>query len=879
MCIRDSSMTAVNPLNVTNDEWAQVEARYFNHVTTLENTLMKTLRKQLENSKNSKEMFIIFEKYGPLMKRPRIVAAIREFQHQLFNNVKQDLQEVKHDISKFSTLRNVDDLYDIQSVTSEIIWRKKLTSKMNMLTKKLHVILGKNWAESSSGVEISQECSSIMKILDSNKVFTHWISKIKLTSFASDQLIFKLLSTGTSYEIDINFDSNNGSLFKEVRNLIWQGFNMPSDIVKMARITRSVYPHATIMAEKLNNFFLILEGLTKRQYTVPLITSDVREIWDVLERMICDSWDSIPMYNESFEVNPLGNTDIAFFEEAVSAIFSKYEFLGVIEEELIKCFDILNQLDFNEFSKIQTKNFQAITDRLLVKGYNNVDIFVKCLNEKIRSVIITKLQKLLVDSNLETLNQSLEYYNNSFKMYPSASALKSHWINQLNTILFYFKNQSKILAKPFDKEIVNDESVRFSDVDRYLTIEIKAYLKKVSKHLESDLWHLQNWRENEYLWNLSEESFFTMINNDMNICYRFACGLLNQKRKFDSIQPIVKLETSLLIDQEKAQLFAVAKYDQWQKIILNHLLSIYMKNALELHHTLGLERKITEDIHVHLSSLPRITKLIIHLDETSSNLDHYYEKYELMKNSQRLLIQSRMKIPSEFIYCDQLKADLDSLKEITIKKQNAIEENRSIIAGKLESEIFRISDVSDSLIQSWHQKKPSDSNIDPAEALGLIISFEESIQDTKTQINDLKRIGKLLLVPVVVKDILTPTLEEVQSFKVMWTSVNEFWQKMQTVVSIKWKDVIPSKVEEELRILLVAVSYTHLDVYKRQLKDSALKPTHWDLLFSRLGERTFDKQALVSQTFSLMDVLSLNLSLNESFLYEVINQAKDERCV
>lgn len=84
--------------------------RYDERIDRVETRITAKLRDQLGTAKNANEMFRIFSRFNALFVRPHIRGAIREYQTQLIQRVKDDI-EALHEKFKVSLL-NVQNIYE-----------------------------------------------------------------------------------------------------------------------------------------------------------------------------------------------------------------------------------------------------------------------------------------------------------------------------------------------------------------------------------------------------------------------------------------------------------------------------------------------------------------------------------------------------------------------------------------------------------------------------------------------------------------------------------------------------------------------------------------------------------------------------------------------
>lgn len=93
----------------------------------MESKITERLRDQLGSARNANEMFRIFSQYNALFVRPRIRGAIREYQTQLIQKVKEDIEHL-HDKFKVGYQNTgssqADRQLDYPPVAGCVLWTK-----------------------------------------------------------------------------------------------------------------------------------------------------------------------------------------------------------------------------------------------------------------------------------------------------------------------------------------------------------------------------------------------------------------------------------------------------------------------------------------------------------------------------------------------------------------------------------------------------------------------------------------------------------------------------------------------------------------------------------------------------------------------------------
>ena len=73
----------------------------------------------------------------------------------------------------------------------------------------------------------------------------------------------------------MNFDPQIVTLFKEVRNLLWLGYQVPHGITNMAKDAKRVYPHAVSLMETVRMYGQTLD-LVENNKNVEWLVAEYR---------------------------------------------------------------------------------------------------------------------------------------------------------------------------------------------------------------------------------------------------------------------------------------------------------------------------------------------------------------------------------------------------------------------------------------------------------------------------------------------------------------------------------------------------------------------------------------------------------------------------
>lgn len=145
------SVENVDVLDVSSqgtELWVAAERTYNDRVARVENQIISRLRDRLGTVKNANEMFRVFSKFNALFIRPKIRGAIQEYQTQLIDSVKEDIQKL-HDKFK-AQYRNsqaalMSSCLDLPPISGAIIWARQIERQLGLYMKRVEGILTFNF--------------------------------------------------------------------------------------------------------------------------------------------------------------------------------------------------------------------------------------------------------------------------------------------------------------------------------------------------------------------------------------------------------------------------------------------------------------------------------------------------------------------------------------------------------------------------------------------------------------------------------------------------------------------------------------------------------------------------------------------------------------
>lgn len=180
------------------EAWDAAVKRYEERIDRVETRITAHLRDQLGTAKNANEMFRIFSRFNALFVRPHIRGAIREYQTQLIQRVKDDIEtlhekfKIQYPQSKACRLSNVRDL---PPSAGSILWTRQIDHQLTMYLKRVEDVLGKGWESHIDGQKLKSDGDSFRGKLSTQDIFTDWVTKVQERNLGAVGRIFAIDSS------------------------------------------------------------------------------------------------------------------------------------------------------------------------------------------------------------------------------------------------------------------------------------------------------------------------------------------------------------------------------------------------------------------------------------------------------------------------------------------------------------------------------------------------------------------------------------------------------------------------------------------------------------------------------------------------------------
>lgn len=409
------SVKVIDVLDVSQEGteiWSAAENAYNERVSRVENSLIARLRDLLGQAKSAREMLRVLSQFNSLFVRPKVRGAVQEYQQQLLQSVKADIQGL-HDKFKAqyrpSEANHMSQLRDVPEIAGAIIWARQIERQLNVYMKQVEDVLGKGWELYAEGQKLSNEGETFRRKLDTRPLFEGWLSDINRREMSVSGRLFDISRNraSNSYQLSVNFDGQVIALFKEVRNLLWLNFQIPHTIGNLAKDAKRVYPHAVSLMETVRTYTQTCSQVKANTGIACLVAQMQSDVQALIVQGLSLRWEHFANTYESHRVSYLPGTGssggegrenkqvifVRQFASLVSLFQDKTNDVIEMQRDVLTTVEELNNCPYStaEFSK-RLQKMQATIDKLNLEGYPNLDEWVAGLDAKIMDVFEQRLR-------------------------------------------------------------------------------------------------------------------------------------------------------------------------------------------------------------------------------------------------------------------------------------------------------------------------------------------------------------------------------------------------------------------------------------------------------------------------------------------------------
>ena len=932
LTVRDVDVLDISPEG--ERLWLQAEAAYNERTARVENSIIARLRDRLAIAKTANEMFRVFSKFNALFVRPKIRGAIAEYQVQLINNVRDDIEALQkrftHQYGR-TEAHAMAQLHDLPPISGAVIRARQIERQLNGYMNKVGDILGPKWDQHTDGQKLYTLGEGFRRKLDTKPIFEDWLRDISRRHLSTSGRLFAInqnRARGNVLDIHVNFDPQVITLFKEVRNLQWLNLPVPHAISSVSKEARRVYPFAVSLMESLNTLAQTNLAITSMSEVDILLSGFRNDVQGFIGKGSGLKWESFVLaydvhIRHSAEDPTRASGDeklhvqyVRNLGNAITTLQSKVSVLSTIQVGVDATLRELRTCAFTPDSfRAQLEALQRSVDQLNLEGYSNISYWVANTNVKVVETLHARLQQALKDWSdefeqgafstttqrepgapiVETFSHDVVMQNQLIQLEPPLEDARAGWLDNLHTWLGTVCDLPKLQASRFENALTigsKGQSVTYSELPLMCMGVLGGLYEQIEAKISIAQVYVDEWLQFQSLWDLQLDQIQADLGEELELWLQLILEIRQKRDTFDT-SGSRRSFGHLVINYEQVQSKVNAKYDQWQHELLAHFSSLFAARLIDVFAELQRARKDLEGQSMQASSTSQAVSFITVVQTCKRQTKVWEPEMETFRQGQQTLSRLRFQYPKDWLYVEQVDHEWTALVEVLERKSKLIADQTDALRAKIVAEDGVVARRIGEATERWNEQRPVSGSIPPAEAVATLESFDIELTQLRDQSDMVSKAKEALELPPSPDNMLATLLEEVQDFKSVWANLTIVWDQLHDLRDQPWNSVQPRKLRQSLDNLIKTIkempsrmrqyaAFEHVQTVLRQLlkvnplltemRSDAVRERHWVRIFKTL--QPSKRYSAISMT--LGDVWDLKLGSSESVIRDVITQAQGE---
>ncbi|CCI40158.1 unnamed protein product [Albugo candida] len=839
-----------------NDAWNNARRSYEFCIDRVEGKITTSLISRLSMTSNADEMFRVFSKYNALFFRPRIRSAVQQFQMQLIEKVKEDVGRLQAKFRAhyaFSEASRTSKLRDIPPVSGAIMWARQIERKLKLILSRVESVLGAGWEQHVEGRALKMAAEAFMSRLNPQLIFDQWVGELaSMPIFDIKNIILNIITVetakGPQKRLVVAFNHQIVTLFKEVRNLDWLNFRVPFTLKMIAEDAKSKYPHAMSLDASLKTYTTACQRI--QPIFEPLAAGYVKAIRVAIGKTFVRG-------NEMrWHADGLG--------EYVSDVVVKAETLHDKVEELIeKCkginhiLEVLHAAPEMDLDLIRSElaKIQSIVDELSLSDYNNLDIFVSKLNDKLSEVLAAKLQHVLglwvelfeaeearengqnvspestrkwntAASVLEVASKTHQIVlrNQVLSIAPSLDVARSFWFEQLHQLISGLCCLPKIQTSSYENvygptaslNALMSSSTRRRDASmRRKEVHFEHILHGVPKPLVIQAYRAVNnvitaadayaatWLHYQTLWDMDAQTAIASLGEDLCKWQQILLEIKRERSSFDVVTDSKRFGP-IVINYQQVQAQVNVKYDAWHNEFISYFADLLCSKINEFYGIISSKRTQLES-HVLEAATAQVVSAVTLVQEMKKMRSQWKKTIESFIQGESLLKRQRYKFNSNWPSLANVEGEWDAFLQLLERKSTAIDSQLPQLQTKVMDEKTALENRISEAVSDWDSNKPLHGDQSPKSALEMLVLFDSRfkiLQQEWVKMEGALEALELTLYPggglQSSLSNIKRVIEEISGLDEVWRNLLSVWVELEELQETMWSAVQARKIRRQL---------------------------------------------------------------------------------
>ncbi|RVE54307.1 hypothetical protein evm_001134 [Chilo suppressalis] len=819
------------------DAWEAAVRRYEDRIDRVETRITAHLRDQLGTAKNANEMFRIFSRFNALFVRPHIRGAIREYQTQLIQRVKDDI-ETLHEKFKVQqrNLGVTGRIFAIESVRARSSKTGTILKlKVNFLPE---IITLYKEVRNLKNLGFRVPLAIVNKAHQANQLYPFAISLIESVR-TYERTLEKIRDKASIIPLVAGLRRDVLNQVSEGMALVWESYKLDPYVQKLSEVV-------LLFQEKVEDLLAVEEQISvdaRSLETCPYSATSLADILSRLQRAIDDL--SLRQYS------------------------NLHLWVQRLDEEVEKSLA----------ARLQA-GVEAWTMALLGK-INELDLSMDTYSPA------EPTHKPGGEPQIARVVHEVRITNQQMYLFPSLEEARFQLMRQMFAWQAVVTSQHRLQSTRYQVGVSRAQTATYRNLltklpggSSPLENAYDAIEQKISQVRE----YVDEWLRYQALWDLQPESLYGRLGEDITLWIKCLNDIKKSRTTFDT-SDTRREYGPVVIDFARVQSKVALKYDAWHKEVLGKFGALLGGEMVQFHSQLAKSRSQLEQQTIEAASTSDAVSLITYVQQLKREVLAWEKQVDVYREAQRILERQRFQFPAQWLHVDNIEGEWSAFNEIMRRKDSSIQTQVASLQQKIVAEDKAVEARTLEFLGEWERSKPTDGSTRPEDALARLQAMETRYTRLKDERDNVAKAKEALELhdtgTSVNNERMTVALEELQDLRGVWSSLSKIWTQIDDIREKPWLSVQPRKLRQQLEAMLNELkelparlrmydSYEYVNMLIVELKSDALKERHWRQLCRAL------KVDWSLSELTLGQVWDADLLHNEHTVKDVVSVAQGE---
>lgn len=792
---------------------ALAEKAYHERIAHVESRLIERLRLQIGQASSARERLRTLARFNKLFSRPRVRAAVQEYQAVLLQSVRGDLDALRARFQagyRDSNAHVAAQLRNEPEIVGAVIWVDELERQLHLYMQRVQDALGEGWADHVEGQRLYEESQAFLPKLDTRPLVQAWAQDMSRRATLPAGAVLRVVRDREKDTLRLmaNYDAHTLALANEAHALAMRGIVVPQALASLAQDAQRISPFAMAVDSALHTLDKIHAQMTVHPFVARLLAKTQLHVRAQLQQIWSCQWERF-LDGLSMQDNPQAEVVDAFVRAVVQYETQAAHVAGGVDEQIETLLEQLHTCDYvDETIRSVLGSLQRLVDSLAQHNYVNVDAFVRGLQERLDRILHRRVEDALASftASLDSMHMDgdtpvvqVVLRAQTLQLEPALDMARAHWFDALGTCLDTVLLQPRLYVTQRTLELRERSVSTHRDLLRAIPpAALQAPLRRIQAALAEAHVYAMQWLELQMLWDAEPES--AAPTDDLEAWLQLM-ERVRETRAFVSAAP--RRAFGLVhIDATPAQARVAARLDAWQAAFQTRWAEVVQAAMHEMHEHLARGRRELEPLSATHTSTSHVVTLITRTAAWKHEMRACEARVQLLARSEQEWRAQRSPWPADWLYVEQLQGAWTTLEQLLAYKQTAIEAQHESLQVRMASETRAVQEQMDALRTAWTTERPTSGALPVAEALRVLGDFAlrmAALERTHHMLADARDAFGLEALDA---SVLTEMAEEMQGLESVWKALAEIGSGLDELKATPWSHVQVRQVRQRLESLL-----------------------------------------------------------------------------